>query len=85
MDACRTQLCLCLSVGAAPAAAAVEKLAGSSHLLQAGAWKLAGNRSLSQASSLTHLACFADSASSQDRAVAYAQLAQLAMSKKGYK
>ncbi|DBA68299.1 TPA: hypothetical protein ACH3X2_013621 [Trebouxia sp. C0005] len=71
--------------GSASSADAVEKLAGSSHLLQAGAWKLAGNLSLSQASSLTHLACFADSATAEDQALAYAQLAQVAMSKKGYK
>ena len=82
MKAAKNDLCL---AGSASSADAVEKLAGSSHLLHAGAWKLAGNRSLSQSSSLTHLACFADSASAEDRALAYAQLAQVAMSKKGYK
>ena len=74
----------CCSGGAA-AAIAVEKLAGSSHLLQAAAWKLAGNRSLAEASVLTHLACYQDAATSADQAVAYAQLAQIAMSKKGYR
>ena len=63
----------------------MEKLAGSSHLLQAAAWKLAGNRSLAEASVLTHLACYQDAATSADQAVAYAQLAQIAMSKKGYR
>ncbi|KAL3146194.1 hypothetical protein ABBQ32_002900 [Trebouxia sp. C0010 RCD-2024] len=73
-------------VGCGPASAdAVEKLAGSAHLLQAASWKLAGNRSLTQASALTHLACYSESASSEDRALAYAQLAHVAMSKKGYR
>ena len=71
--------------GGSASAEAVEKLAGSAHLLQAAAWKLAGNRSLSQASALTHLACYSESASSEDRALAYAQLAHVALSKKGYK
>lgn len=71
--------------GGSASADAVEKLAGSAHLLQAAAWKLAGNRSLSQASALTHLACYSESASSEDRALAYAQLAHVALSKKGYK
>ena len=75
---------ICFSGGSA-SADAVEKLAGSAHLLQAAAWKLAGNRSLSQASALTHLACYSETASSEDRALAYAQLAHVAMSKKGYK
>lgn len=79
-----TEAVFCRSGGAA-AADAVEKLAASSHLLQAAAWKLAGNRSLAEASALTHLGCFQDSASSADQAVAYAQLAQIAMSKKGYR
>ena len=79
-----TQPVFCCPGGAA-AADAVEKLAASSHLLQAAAWKLAGNRSLAEASALTHLSCYQDSASSADQAVAYAQLAQIAMSKKGYR
>ena len=79
-----TQPVFCCSGGAA-AADAVEKLAASSHLLQAAAWQLAGNRSLAEASALTHLGCYQDSASSADHAVAYAQLAQIAMSKKGYR
>ena len=73
------------ALGGHGSAEAVEKLAGSSHLLHAAAWKLAGNRSLAQASALTHLACYSESASSEDRALAYAQLAHVAMSKKGYK
>ncbi|KAK9811686.1 hypothetical protein WJX72_008344 [[Myrmecia] bisecta] len=74
------------SAGSQPASAtAVEQLAGQGHLLRSVAWQLCGSRQLADASALTHLACYGESASAEDRCLAYAQLATSAAAKHGYK
>ena len=66
-------------------AAAVAQLHASAHLLQGAAWQLAGSRQLAEVSALQVLANFEGTASTADQCLAYAQLAQIAASKKGYR
>ena len=66
-------------------AAAVAQLHASAHLLQGAAWQLAGSRQLAEVSALQVLANFEGTASTADQCLAYAQLAQIAVSKKGYR
>ena len=68
----------------AASAAACERAAGASQLLQAAAWAQSGSSQLALAHSLTHLACYADACSAEDRSLAYAQVACQVGQRHGY-
>ena len=57
--------------------------AGAAHLLQASAWSLHGNATLSHLHSLMYLACYSGASRSEDSALAYAQLINAAREKRG--
>lgn len=65
------------------AAAALASLASAGHLLQSAAWHAYGCSSLAHLHAVIHLACYAEASSPDDRACAYAQLAQLAAARRG--
>ena len=66
------------------AAAACQQAAGSSNLLQAVAFGRLGCGQLALTHTVTHLACYADSSSAEDRCLAYAQAANQMGQRYGY-
>ncbi|XP_027063423.1 anaphase-promoting complex subunit 5 isoform X1 [Coffea arabica] len=63
----------------------VVQLLGTSALVRATAWEIYGSASLARISTLAFAACFADSSSSADAALAYAKLIQHLAVFKGHK
>ena len=67
------------------AAITVGQMSASATVLQSTAWQLAGNTRLAEISALSCLSNYNDSAKADDQCLAYAQLAQLAAQRKGFR
>ncbi|MEW5312226.1 MAG: hypothetical protein WDW38_003873, partial [Sanguina aurantia] len=63
--------------------AAVQPCAGAAHLVLSAAWRVQGGAVLAHTHALMHLACYSDTASRDERATAFAQLAQVTHERRG--
>ncbi|BFI29386.1 anaphase-promoting complex subunit 5 [Marchantia polymorpha subsp. ruderalis] len=60
------------------------KLGGTSQLLRASSWEHYGSEPLVRASTLVHIACYADASSADDLSLAYIKLVKLQTNLRGY-